>query len=161
MAKKLNLPIWAKGTIAVAITGVGVFGIYKIYKYVESKLAESQQQEELDETAKKLKELQQQGKGPTLSGPQIIQLANKFETAFLGYGTDFGVIKNIVQQISNDADILSIRKAYDIRTISSGQWNLANDFKGTLDQTISDECSIEQIIELNKILTQKGIKDIF
>jgi isopentenyl phosphate kinase len=161
MTKKETLPLWSKGVIAVVVTGAVGFGVYKLYKYIKDKQDQERQREELSETDRKLKELKQQGKGPTLSGPQIIQLANKFETAFLGYGTDFGAIKNIVNQIKNDSDILSIRKAYDIRTISSGSYNFATDFKGTLDQTITDELDSSQIAELNTILVNKNITDIF
>lgn len=161
MAKKQELPLWSKGIIAVVITGAVGFGVYKIYKYIKDKQEEERQRKELSETDRKLRELKKAGKGPTLTGPQIIQLANKFETAFLGYGTDFGAIKNIVNQIKNDSDILSIRKAYDIRTISSGTWNFSDNFKGTLDQSITDELDSSQIAELNTILVNKNITDIF
>jgi hypothetical protein len=161
MAKKTNLPTWSKGVIAVVITGATAFALYKIYKLIQANLDQKKGREEMSATDRKLRELERAGKGAKLSQPQILQLANKLETAFGGYGTDFGAIKNAIQQITNEADLLSVRKAYDIRTISSGDFNPASDYTGTLDQTITDECDSSQIAILNDILKAKQINDLF
>ena len=51
-----------------------------------------------------------------------------------------------------------VERIYGIRKISSGKFNIAGDFEGTLDQTIIDELSKKEISDINLMLGKKGIK---
>ena len=159
--KASNLPMWSKGVIGVLIAGGGAFALFKIYQYF-GKLKEQQgQQAELDTTKDQIKTLTATGKKATLTKPQIDQIANKLQTAFNGYGTDYDAIVNILVQIKNDIDLLSVRSAYGIRKISSGTFNFATNFEGTLDQTMIEELNSSDIQKINLILASKGIMNRF
>lgn len=154
-----GLPSWSKGVIGIVIAGAGGFALFKLYQYFGKLKEQAGQKAELDTTTKALKDLTTAGKGGSLTKVQIDQLANKLQTAFAGYGTDFKAIQGVFLQIKNEFDILSIRQAYGIRKISSGRFNLASDFEGTLDQTLIEELSQKDIQALNMILAKKGIKN--
>tara|TARA_R110000868_G_scaffold156899_1_gene384007 strand:- start:336 stop:818 length:483 start_codon:yes stop_codon:yes gene_type:complete len=156
---KTELPAWSKGVIGVLIAGGSAFALFKIYQYFGKLKEQAGQKAEIDTTTQALKDLKTAGKGGSLTKVQVDQLANKLQTAFAGYGTDFKAIESVFLQIKNEFDILSIRQAYGIRKISSGRLNLASDFEGTLDQTLIEELSQKDIQALNMILARKGIKN--
>ena len=159
--KATNLPLWSKGVIGVLIAGGSAFALFKLYQYF-GKLKEQQgQQAELDTTKEEIKTLTASGKKSTLTKPQIDQIANKLQTAFAGYGTDYNAIVNALVQVKNDIDLLSVRSAYGIRKISSGSYNIAKDFEGTLDQAMIEELSSTDIQKINLILARKGIMNRF
>jgi len=157
--KATNLPLWSKGVIGVLIAGGSAFALFKLYQYFGKLKEQEGQKAELDSTTKALVDLTKAGKGASLTKVQIDQLANKLQTAFAGYGTDYKTIESVFLQIKNEFDILSIRQAYGVRKISSGRLNLASDFEGTLDQTLVEELSQKDIQALNMILARKGIKN--
>jgi hypothetical protein len=157
--KATNLPAWSKGIIGVLIAGGSAFALFKLYQYFGKLKEQEGQKAEADTTAKALADLTKAGKGGSLTKVQVDQLANKLQTAFAGYGTDYDAILNVFVQIKNDFDILSLRQAYGVRKISSGRFNLASDFEGTLDQTLIEELSQTDIQKLNMILARKGIKN--
>ena len=156
-----ELPAWSKGVIGIVIAGAGGFALFKIYQYFGKLKEREGQQAEIDTTTKALTDLTKAGKGGSLTAVQYTQLANKLQTAFAGYGTDFGAIMQVMVQIKNDYDILSLRKAYGIRKISSGRLNLSSDFEGTLDQTMTEELSSSDISKVNMQLAKQGIKNRF
>lgn len=157
--KTTNLPAWSKGIIGVLIAGGSAFALFKLYQYFGKLKEQEGQKAEADTTAKALADLTKAGKGGSLTKVQVDQLANKLQTAFAGYGTDYNAILNVFVQIKNDFDILSLRQAYGVRKISSGRFNLASDFEGTLDQTLIEELSQKDISALNMVLAKKGIKN--
>lgn len=159
--KASQLPMWSKGVIGVLIAGGGAFALFKIYQYFGKLKEQAGQKAELDTTKEEIKTLTATGKKATLTKPQIDQIANKLQTAFSGYGTDYNAILNIIVQINNDIDLLSVRAAYGIRIISSGRYNIAKDFEGTLDQTMIEELSGSDIQKINLLLARKGIKNRF
>jgi len=158
---KTELPAWSKGVIGVLIAGGSAFAIFKIYQYFGKLKEREGQQAEVDKTAKALTDLTKAGKGGSLTAVQYTQLANKLQTAFAGYGTDFAAIMQVMVQIKNDYDILSLRQAYGVRKISSGRLNIASDFEGTLDQTMTEELSSSDISKVNMQLAKQGIKNRF
>jgi hypothetical protein len=158
---KTELPAWSKGVIGVLIAGGSAFALFKIYQYFGKLKEQAGQQAEIDTTAKALADLTKAGKGGSLTPVQYTQLANKLQTAFAGYGTDYNAILQVMVQIKNDYDILSLRKSYGIRKISSGRFNIASDFEGTLDQTMTEELSSSDISKLNMQLAKQGIKNRF
>jgi hypothetical protein len=157
--KSTNLPAWSKGVIGILIAGGSAFALFKLYQYFGKLKEQAGQKAELDTTTKALVDLTKAGKGSSLTKAQIDQIANKLQTSFSGYGTDFKTIESLFLQIKNEFDILSIRQAYGVRKISSGRFNIASDFEGTLDQTLVEELSQKEIQALNMILAKKGIRN--
>lgn len=159
--KETGLPTWSKGVIGILIAGGSAFALFKLYQYFGKLKEREGQQAEVDVTTKALTDLTKAGKGGSLTPVEYTQLANKLQTAFAGYGTDYNAITQAMTKIKNDYDLLSLRKAYGIRKISSGRLNLANDFEGTLDQTMVEELSSKDIGQINITLARKGIKNRF
>lgn len=159
--KASQLPMWSKGVIGILIAGGGAFALFKIYQYFGKLKEREGQQAEQDKTAKALADLAKAGKGGSLTEVQYTQLANTLQTAFAGYGTDYNAILRVIVQLKNDFDILSLRKAYGIRTISSGTLNFSKDFEGTLDQTMTEELSSSDIGKINLQLAKQGVKNRF
>lgn len=159
MKKKFELPIWANGIIAISVLGGAVFGIFKAIKYFNNLKKFENATIELDETDKQIKQIVAKNKTirQTLTDAQLTQLANKLQTSFDGYGTDFSNIYNVFIKLRNEIDLLRLRQVYGIREISSGKFNIADNFKGTLDQTLVDELKLADITKLNKLLTSKKI----
>jgi hypothetical protein len=159
--QQTGLPTWSKGVIGILIAGGSAFALFKLYQYFGKLKEQEGQKAELDTTKEAIKTLTATGKKGSLTKVQIDQIANKLQTAFSGYGTDYKAILNALVQVKNDIDLLSIRSAYGIRKISSGTLNIAKDFEGTLDQTIIEELSSKDIQALNMVLARKGILNRF
>lgn len=159
--KETGLPTWSKGVIGILIAGGSAFALFKLYQYLGKLKEQEGQKAELDTTKEAIKTLTATGKKGSLTKVQIDQIANKLQTAFSGYGTDYNAILNALVQVKNDIDLLNIRSAYGIRKISSGTLNIAKDFEGTLDQTIIEELSSKDIQALNMVLARKGILNRF
>lgn len=149
-----GLPQWAKGIIAIAVVGGVAYLGYKIYDAFSSGVVA--QRKEGKEGESELKALIKSGNPPKLSKNEALTKANQLQAAFNGMGTDFNAIIRVFIQIKNYADLLSIITAYGTRKINSGVY-LKPDFEGTLAQTITDECTPEEIGVINKELAKKGI----
>ncbi len=93
-----------------------------------------------------------------MSDSQISASANKLFTGFDGYGTDFMAVITALTPVKNEADILAIVKSYGIREVSSGKLNPEPNLIGTLSQAMVSELSPEQLVAVNKFLTNRGIK---
>jgi len=161
MIKNNELPTWSKGVIALIITGGGAFALYKLYSYLKARSEQTEQRGEITATQKKLDDEKKAGRGGGITDLEAEQIANKLQTAFNGYGTDNKAIYNLFAQIKNDYDLTNVRKFYGIRKVSSGRFNLAKDFEGTLDQTIIEEMSSKEIQNINLMLAKKGIRNRF
>jgi len=161
MIKSNELPTWSKGVIAVALLGAGGFAVYKLYSYFKERNEQAQQRGEIDSTQKKLDDEKKAGRGGGITDLQAEQIANKLQTAFEGYGTDNKAIYNLFANIKNEYDLTNVRKFYGIRKISSGKFNIAGDFTGTLDQTIIEEMTSKEIQAINLMLAKKGIRNRF
>jgi hypothetical protein len=153
-----ELPKWAQGVIAVAIIGgIGIVG-YNIYKTIQKKQNQKDQKKELDNANNTVVNLTKAGQKPSLDSFKLAQLANQIHSALNGYGSDESAVYRVFLQVKNDLDVVNLTKAYGIRKLSSGNWNPATDFEGTLGQSLTEELSAKEIEALNMILAKKGIK---
>ena len=153
-----ELPSWAKGLIAVAIIGgIGIVG-YNIYKTIKKKQSQKDQKKELDNANDTVVNLTKAGQKPSLDSFKLAQLANQIHSALDGYGSDESAVYRVFVQVKNDLDVVNLTKAYGIRKLSSGKWNPATDFEGTLGQSLTEELDAKEIDALNTILAKKGIK---
>jgi len=161
VAKLNDIPSWSKGVISIVIAGAGAFALFKLYKYLSTLKEQEGQKAELTTTEDQLKKLKEQGKSAGITRAQVDQIANKLQTAINGYGTHYNTIYSVLIQIKNEVDLLNVRKAYGIRKVNSGSFNFADDFSGTLDQTMVEELSQSDIQKINLMLAKKGISNRF
>ena len=154
----LSLPSWAKGAIAVTVTAGVVFAVYLSYEKVKSLIEDRKRNQEDKAVEDKLKELNDDPKTrQKLSDINIKSMANTIATSFSGIGTDYWAVSTQINRLVNDADFLALKKAFGIRAINSGIYFVPS-FRGNLSETIHDEMSADEVLDLNKLLSKKGIK---
>ncbi len=144
-------------TIGV-MSAIGVAG-YLVYKGIKNAQAKKDSKKESQASSDQLNNLIVQGVKPTLNAAQNIAIANSLFAAMDGYGTDYNTIVKEFAKINNEVDLLSVSKAFGVRTISSGKLNPEPDFTGTLQACLKSECTDAQITALNNMLARKGIKN--
>ena len=153
-----NLPPWAKGTMAVVITVGVIGGTYLAIKKIRTSIEDRKRRDENKAVTDKLTEL---NKNPStkqkISDISIKSMANIIETSFNGMGTDYWAVSTQIDRLKNDADFLALKEAFGTRTINSGVY-LVPDFKGNLSESIHNEMSADEILDLNKLIAGKGIK---
>lgn len=151
-----GLQPWGKG---VAVIGMGA-AIYLLYDTISKRIKEQRYLKDakrtLDDVSDELKKLTSQGMRPSYSDSQYKIWADVAYTCYAGWGTCSG--DTIFVNMKNDSDVLKLIEAFGVRTIPSGRFNPASDFRGTLPQVVRDELNIFEIQRLNNILASKGIK---
>lgn len=130
---------------AGVIAGIGIVG-FLVWKGIKKHKDTKDGKKEVDEAKDELNKLVVAGKKPTLAPTQITGIANTLFNAMDGPGTDEDAIIHEFAKINNDADMLSIIKAYGVR---DGL---------TLQTDLKDELNSEHITALNGMLARKGIK---
>lgn len=168
-----ELPGWAKGVVIIGGLGIAYIVGTTIYKKVVSLPALIDQKNKLDELNKDLDKKKQEGQAPSFSQTQYNNWADAIVAGFTPCETP-GVpvptilgknwvlrtgprrVYDILAQLKNDADFLSLQKAYGIRSIQRGWWcpNKNNMNLNTIvtDMTIATEKDL-----LNQVLAKKGI----
>ena len=153
-----QLPPWGKGVIAVGIlAGVGIVA-YSVYKKLQKDKGLKGAKQELDSVAQATQDLTKAGQKPSLDSFKLAQIANQIHSALNGYGSDESGVYRAFAQVKNDLDVVNLTKAYGIRKLSSGNWNPAPDFEGTLGQSLTEELDAKEVAALNMLLAKKGIK---
>ena len=105
-----QLPTWAKGVIAIALTGAALYGGYKIYLWVKKKHELEGSNKENKDTSRELSELNRNPKtAQTLSKSDADAIANQIFAAMDGYGTDTRKIVKQLMYIKNKADWMNLR----------------------------------------------------
>lgn len=152
-----DLPKWAKGIIAVAIVGGVGFIAYKIYKKIQQSNEEKGSKQENSQAQSELDKLIKKGIKPTYQQSQYSSYANTLWEAMDGYGTNEDLIMRVFANLKNDADFLSLSKAYGIRTVSSGVGNPEPNYRGTLSGALASELENSKIRDINASMSKKGI----
>jgi hypothetical protein len=136
-----ELPNWAKGVIAIAGVGVGIYVGLKVYKMIQLGMKDKGNKKE--DTAWN-KEFDKLNSNPatkaTLSKVQLSAMANQMQIAMDGVGTDEETIYRVLSQVKNNTDWVGLNAAYGIRDIKSGLFWEAT-FRGTLTSALSNELS--------------------
>lgn len=156
-----QLPGWAKGVIAVAVTaGFALVG-YKLYKAAQKAGNEKDAKAELDLTKSELAELNKvPEKKQTITNAQAKTSAGVIHAAMDGYGTNAPVIGKQLMHLKNQADWLALSSAYGVRTLSSGKLNPEPDFVGGLLPALTNELGASDAIyttQINALMKQRGI----
>jgi len=152
-----QLPGWAKGVVVVAGTGAALFIGWQIYSAVKGRMAHAGDFAEKADVKDELGSLKTKGIKPSFSDSQYSAWANQLFTAMNGYTSDEAAVYRVFVNMKNNADVLKLIDAYGIRTLSSGNWNPAPDFKGTLSGALSEEFDTKEIAALNDILAKRKI----
>jgi hypothetical protein len=152
-----DMPAWAKGTMGVVVIGGVAFGVFKLYKYIQNQGALEGAKAEQKATTSALDKLAQKGVKPSYDQVQYNTLANQLATAFNGYGTDTSAVFRAFTYMKNNADVIKLNQVFGIKKISSGKFNVSDDFEGTLAQHLTEELNAKELQALNSGLAKKGI----
>jgi hypothetical protein len=164
-----QLPMWAKGTIAVvgvlSLVGIAIW-IRKGIKNLSENMGERQEEKDIISNAQQqLNQLQQQGVQTTLSDLDTQTLANTIQTLLEGCelsGSEKIVVDSILQKVNNQADWVKLQQVFGRRKIDNcGYWTGDTDYdlKGLLtDQLDNLDWSFNfYSTVLKKGLEKKGI----
>jgi hypothetical protein len=154
-----GLPNWAKTTIFIG----GVVVVYLVYRRVSAKIKADinakYQKALVDASANEVKNLYNQGVVQTLTNSQLEGIASNLRQAFDGCGTDWSAITRSFEAMKNEADLQALIRVYGIRKYDACNWEFDfGDKELNLAGAISDECSGEEVDEINGILKRRGIK---
>ncbi len=149
-----------KGLLIVAgvLAGIGITG-FLVYKGVKNYNAKRDSKAQVNAAEDDLAGLIKNGVKPTLSNSQLQLISNNLFTAMNGYGTNEDAVIHEFAKINNEADMLALIKTYGTKTLSSGSYNPAPNFTGSLTAALAEELSDTYIAALNGLLSRKGIKN--
>ena len=156
----MNLPPWAKGAVVVGGLALTGFIIYKVVKKAKDTLsgkAKGDRQEDRGWNKEFDKLNGEPATKATITQAQMLSFANSIHTAMDGYQTDEDAIVAVFKNLKNDTDFAGVSAAYGTRVVSSGKWNVAPDFNGTLAGALTDELSQHWKDLINKDLAAKKI----
>lgn len=147
-----------RGLKIVMLVG-GAIGLVVLYRTLSGFVSEQSGRRENQSASNELDKLNENpATRQKLSGYQAEQLANAIHTAMDGYGTNEDAIYVAFRQLKNNADFLAVTKAYGVRKVSSGQWSVVGDMKGTLTQCLQDELDSDERKKVNEILKARNIR---
>lgn len=163
MSKFNELPPTAKGIIAVAGTGAGLFIGYKIYQYFSNKAETAESRAETSAASDEAKKLLKKGIKPTLNEVQQKNIVNGIKVALLDYDAitraHVSPLFGELVKIANDLDMLNLINSYGIQTIDFPISKFTvNDFTGNLTETLKRFLNRDEINAANGIFSRKGIK---
>ena len=142
------LPPVAKGIISVVVVGVTGVTAYTVYHAIKSKLGTAATRQDVAAINSDLKAAI--AVNPvTLSDSQIAAYVAQLVEALGGWTTDTTTVYNVFDAMKNDADVLSLEKAYGSKTITYP----IGSFTGTLSATLAHDMPASSLI-------QKSIADI-
>lgn len=113
-----GLPSWAKGVIAIAVTGAAVFIGYKIYKLITDKQGKEDKEREKDIEKDIDKSITKGNEklNANYTTAQYISYANSIFDELNGFGAGSAlVIEKTLMAMKNDLDVLNLIKAYGTR----------------------------------------------
>ena len=151
-----QLPMWAKGTIAVV--GVLVFvGVgYFIYKKVSRIGQNKDEKQEVGAAKDELENLKKQGITPTFTESDARGKANALQVAADGcdmFGTGATEIMNIIYSIKNAADWQLLKAIFGVRSWS----DCLAGVQGSITTLLLEELDTTQMKEARRHLGQFGI----
>lgn len=99
--------------------------------------------------------------GGGVSNINHLEIANNLFDIFNGYGTTGWGADDVVaelKKLKTRADWDALVKAYGVRTVSSGMWNIfQSDFTGTLVECMKDELDSSEEADVNDELKRLGV----
>ena len=142
-----------------------------VVKLIKSQIASANDRAKQQQLDSELKNLDNQGITPTYESTQYNNWADGIQSGLSGCdltisATIFGVLSdtgeviwNILSQLKNDADYLSLSKAYGTRTISKHWYcGYSSDVNGGLDATLTRVLNPQEVALINSRLAKNGLK---
>lgn len=150
-----GLPKWAQGVIAVAVLGgVGILG-YVLYKKIQDLGENKQNREDLSDIRKTIRDLSKKGINTKLSEGQLASMSGSLKQAFDGCGTKNGVVTEVFNQMTNEADVYSLIEKYGTRKYDGCNFEFdLSDKEFTLPDALSSEGNTSSV---NAQLKSKNI----
>jgi hypothetical protein len=145
-----GLPIWAKGVIAIAVTGTLVFVGYKVYKKLnvsEQEKEEKERNEEKSSEQKKEENKNAKKVTPTFKESQYISFADILFNYYNGCVVDpqswlekYTKAANILMSMKNDLDISKLINSYGTRQRTCAGFNIKgkDDLLTTIQSALSN-----------------------
>lgn len=160
-----ELPPWAKGVVVVGGAAVIYFTAKSILDTIRAKKNMAEQLKEVSNANTELIALAKKGIKPTLPQSNYEALSNSLIDAVNGCGTDFDKIKNIFDQLKNQADALLFVKTFGLRKkqrclfsddAREGFWSNFTP-PMSLSAHLASDLSSSNIATINKMLKAKNI----
>jgi hypothetical protein len=153
-----GLPQGVKTAIVIGVIGLVVYVAYRILKAPKDlKKGQGNRQEDRSWN----KEFDQLNTSPstkaTITKAQMGAYANTIHAAMDGYGTGEDEILGVFKKLKNNADFAGVSAAYGVREVSSGTYNPARNFNGTMAGALTDELSQYWKDEINDVLKKNKI----
>jgi len=143
-----KMPSWAIGAIAIAGTALVVASLIIGYKLIKRALKKNASKD-LEKEAKK--EINKDKLSFTSSEYQ--SMADRLFRAMDGAGTDWDVVKSVINKLKVKDDWLALISAYGIKETTS--W--VSTFKGNLVEWLSDELSASEYKTISDQLKTIGV----
>ncbi|MFY8166614.1 MAG: hypothetical protein ACOVJ8_08485 [Sediminibacterium sp.] len=124
---KTGLPSWAKGVIAVALVGVGVIVIYKVYKLIEGtdRKEVKNADDVVKEQEKEIKDLINKGETPSKPLSSYKSAANTIFAHLDGcetLETEIKVIQEVVKQVKKPIDWKLLSREFGTKKVDNCGW---------------------------------------
>lgn len=154
-----DLPVWAKGTIAiVGILAVGGVG-FAIYRGVKKAIEKGKEGKEGREAKDELQAAVSQGIQPTISEAeaqakvaQLVSAANECDV--LGQGAT--QIISVIKSLKNKADYYLLSSAFGTKTWDECGWG-TGDVTGSVATLLVEELDTGQMEEVRRHLSSIGV----
>ncbi|MEY2702302.1 MAG: hypothetical protein RLY43_935, partial [Bacteroidota bacterium] len=120
-----SLPSWSKGVLAIGVVVIA----YVIYNRTRNAIKGQQEAKSATGSVAAgeadLKNLQDKGTFPTITGAQASSFAEAMVKQFKGADLllqSYGVVERAFNALKNNADYLMLRKAFGVRTYDDALW---------------------------------------
>ncbi len=145
------------GVMGVAfVIGTTIFVGMKVYNSFIAHKDTKEGRDEIKETDKTVKQLQDKGIKLSYPEAQYKTWANSLKVAADGCGTSNQVWKNIFAALKTELDVYQLISAFGIQKIDDCGWG-SGDSNYTLGQMLADELGDDELVEVNAMLTSKKI----
>jgi hypothetical protein len=141
-----------QGAVVLVVVGTSVWIGWKIYDAVKTRMSLAGSFKEKSQVDEEIKKNSDNGIKASYTDSVYSAMANQLHALMDGYGSGAASMPAIFAKVKNDVDMLKLINAYGIRSLSSGAYNPAPAFKGTLAGAIADELDPIEIGQVNRIL---------
>ena len=166
-----ELPPWAKGIILVGTFGTVAFIGWKVYKGIQQAVDKSKANKSIADVKSERLVEESKGIGGSFSDSQYQGFASALQNQFAGCdfstvvpffpGKDLTysgrVLYNILNTFKNNVDFLKLVEAWGIRTYDACGIGTGDVVNVNLYAAVSDELGNDEVVEINKLLSSKGI----
>jgi len=152
-----DLPIWAKGTIAiVSVLALGLIG-YTIYKKTSRAIEKGREGKEGRESKDKLSELRAKGINPTISEAESQSKISTLVSSANGsdlFGAGATQIISVIKSLKNEADWYFLNSLFKTKTWDDTIYGTVT---GSLTTLLTEELDSGQMVTVRKHLSSINV----